>query len=68
MVYVMSVEENSTLDPVPSPTTPDATYTPSANYMPCEHCGEGSLVYDPELETSRCRACGEPAVPEEVSG
>jgi ribosomal protein S27E len=61
----MSVEENASSS-VPSTTTP-AGFTPSANYMPCEHCGEGSLVYDPAIKASRCRACGEASLPEGVS-
>lgn len=29
-----------------------------ASYMGCRYCEEGSLVYDPETESSRCTACG----------
>jgi ribosomal protein S27E len=60
----MSVEENTTSGAVPATTGPDGAFAPSANYMPCEHCGEGTLVYDPDLRASRCRACGEAALPE----
>jgi uncharacterized protein (DUF983 family) len=62
----MSVENNAAPDPVPT-TDPTPAYTPSANYMPCEHCGEGTLVYDAELRASRCRACGEPSLPTEAA-
>lgn len=40
-----------------APVTP-ATAT-CANYMGCRHCEEGSLVYDPDVGSSRCRSCGE---------
>jgi hypothetical protein len=63
----MSVEENTTSGAAPTTAAPDETFTPSANYMPREHCGEGTLVYDPDLRASRCRACGEAALPEVVS-
>lgn len=56
----MSVNET----PVDSVSTADAPATEflrSANYMPCRHCREGTLVYDADIEGSRCRACGEPA-------
>lgn len=63
----MSVEDNTTAGPIPSTASPDTGFTSSANYMPCEYCGEGTLVYDPELRASRCRACGEAALPEVVT-
>lgn len=31
----------------------------SASYLPCTSCGEGAIVWDAELEASRCSACGE---------
>lgn len=48
--------QSSTPDPASSPTGP--TLRTSASYMGCRHCEEGSLVFDPDLGTSRCRACG----------
>ncbi|MEF8907311.1 MAG: hypothetical protein V5A13_05585 [Haloarculaceae archaeon] len=63
----MSVEDNTTAGAVPTTASPDGAFVPSANYMPCEHCGEGTLGYDPDLRVSRCRACGEAALPEVVT-
>ncbi|MFB6142901.1 MAG: hypothetical protein ABEJ30_06115 [Halorientalis sp.] len=54
----MSVDETP-VDPVSTATDSGPLALRSANYMPCRHCEEGALVYDPELEASRCRACGE---------
>ncbi len=60
MSTLMSVNETP-VDSV-SATDPAApSFLRSANYMPCRNCREGTLVYDAELEGSRCRACGEPA-------
>jgi ribosomal protein S27E len=39
-------------------TTATPTLRTSASYLGCRHCEEGSLVYDPEIEASRCRSCG----------
>jgi len=53
----MSVEETPT--ETVSTVEPDGPrYGMSASYMSCRHCAEGSLVYDPEIQDSRCRACG----------
>jgi ribosomal protein S27E len=53
----MSVEETTT--ETVSTIDPDGPrYGMSASYMSCRHCAEGSIVYDPEIEDSRCRACG----------
>ncbi len=30
----------------------------SATYMACEECGEGAIVWDPELGASKCHSCG----------
>ena len=54
----MSVEETST-ETESTATTEGPRYGLSASYMSCRHCGEGTLVYDPDIEGSRCRSCGE---------
>lgn len=54
----MSVEQTS-VDGVSTTDSPDSPLARSANYMACRRCGEGSLVYDPEREASRCSSCGE---------
>ncbi len=58
----MSAKDNTPWGAAPSTASPDTAFTPSANYMPCEYCGEGALVYDPDLRASRCRACGAAAL------
>jgi len=63
----MSVGENTAAGAAPTPS-PDTAFVPSASDTPCEHCGEGALAYDPDLRTSRCRACGATALPEVVAG
>lgn len=50
-----SVDSVSSTDPATS------ALLGSANHMPCRHCQEGTLIYDADLEGSRCRACGAPA-------
>lgn len=40
------------------PPTDLPTLAVSASYLPCRHCGEGSLVYDEARGTSVCRCCG----------
>jgi ribosomal protein S27E len=55
-VLVMSVDPNATTTDVS--TTDSPRYGTSVSYMPCRECGEGSLVYDPELKATRCRCCG----------
>jgi ribosomal protein S27E len=52
----MSVDPNATTTDVS--TTDSPRYGTSVSYMPCRECGEGSLVYDPELKATRCRCCG----------
>jgi len=53
--FVMSVDDTNT-DRVPTTDMPRAGR--SASYLPCRHCGEGSLVYDEDRATSVCRCCG----------
>lgn len=38
---------------------PDPRYGSSVSYTACSVCGEGSLVYDEDLEASVCNVCGE---------
>ena len=33
-------------------------YGQSANFRPCEACGEGAMEYDPEVDAPKCPACG----------
>ncbi|QLD88186.1 hypothetical protein HWV07_03705 [Natronomonas salina] len=51
----------SVQDPdAPSVPTTDSPNVPRcASYMGCRHCEEGNLVYDHEVEASRCSSCGE---------
>lgn len=60
----MSVEDNTTAGARPATASPDGAFVPSANSMPSEHCGGGTLGFGPDLRASRCRACGEAALPE----
>ncbi|WP_185977325.1 hypothetical protein [Haloglomus irregulare] len=39
-------------------SAPTNTGVRSASYMPCDHCTEGSLSWDPTRRTSVCVACG----------
>jgi uncharacterized protein (DUF983 family) len=64
----MSVEETDSSETISSPSPPRPEYIPSANYMACRRCGEGSIIYDSTLKMSRCRACGESVLPEELRG
>jgi len=52
----MSVHDSpsGSVSPVDSPRS-----TVSASYLPCRHCGEGSLVYDEARGASVCRCCGQ---------
>ena len=63
----MSVKENTTPGAVAPTPGPGGAVVPSATDMPCEHCGEGALVCDPDLRASRCRASGEATLPEGVA-
>ncbi|WP_254832086.1 hypothetical protein [Haloglomus salinum] len=40
-------------------SAPANTGVQSASYLPCEHCAEGSLSWDPTEQASVCVACGE---------
>ncbi|MEF8776185.1 MAG: hypothetical protein V5A43_06745 [Haloarculaceae archaeon] len=51
----MSVDDPAS-DPVSAPNYPHTGR--SASYLPCRHCGEGSLVYDEDRAASVCRCCG----------
>ncbi len=41
----------------PEPDDPPR-YGSSVSYTACPACGEGSLTYDADAETSVCNACG----------